>query len=1106
MSPELASRRTLSRTGALSCTSDIPAKFVHTLAVTFVGFLITGCGTSDSPSETIGTAQERGEEAVPELLEFLATGDVPSRQKAATALQTIKSPEAVAPLTKAAIEDESNEVRVAAAKALTAQEDPGLTDGLTGLMAKGTPEVRALARAKLVDIGKEAVPSLEKALKGTEDVTVRCDILETLAQAGGDSSLDLIAGYMSDANEKIRETAVRSLGSIRTARSVEHLTKAVRNRSPVVVRAAVSSLAEIGGSETVPPLVWALGDLDEGIQEQSHSALTKLGYHWKWETGLAAKVVKDSGEFYQVPLVAIARHYNNRRQYSLSEPPSVPGVTDRLLSIDENAPGVWGGIARAIWWNNSSRYNSMGYDAEGSEKLLRQVMQRLRSLDRHCALEVADYILVMTNLRIRYHGPHSFFWKDGRSFCRVSYQPPGIPLLWKWRRPLTPDGRVVSVLPLFRRADGGSVVQKTDAVTSFLSDEDGSVVFRLAGDFYNANFHLGEQMAGKGFLWGAEGLAEQGENLVDSEFSSITAPLKICDAPPEPTELIAYATTVPLISAADFIASGECDLDLGLFIEAAEKVGRREATTSQLIAYLTATNEKLQQGYVKVHRDWVKRKDAAKRRAQPAVLADVWPRDRYGFYGNAKTDGVGGSYKPYGGTSGTGRPAYSGMGKQPETGTEPPQDRESKPLPPSAFGGEILRIDAQAVPGSPMAILQSTRYAIAWSPDGAYLATVAGDQVAARVWEVKDGKLVRTLKGHKDVVNDVAWSPDGQSIATASNDGTIKIWKASNGEESRTVRPEAREVQQPSRRKGGEGGYEGETFANPSKPQQITGPVLSVSWRGDGNRVVAGLKTGHVFVFDPERSGKGELRLFTNPPVSAIAWNHGSSSSARGMFGTRQMSGLVLIWDSRNEYPIRAFGPRGLNSVIQRRSSRRSKTEDKPRWTMETAKTTPYGDGIGIAWSPDGSLFAIASGALNIWDVSRSSENKLVHSLSCEPLGNEHLSAPVSEKHFLGYADYTLYGDLWEANEPGTAAAQRRSSQGKYTSVTWSPDGKRLAAGGNSRRVVVWEVPEDDDGQWIPESFDCRAYPEAIAWCPVDKTLATLDHKGVIRIWNAHGE
>jgi small GTP-binding protein len=55
------------------------------------------------------------------------------------------------------------------------------------------------------------------------------------------------------------------------------------------------------------------------------------------------------------------------------------------------------------------------------------------------------------------------------------------------------------------------------------------------------------------------------------------------------------------------------------------------------------------------------------------------------------------------------------------------------------------------------------------------------------LWEARSGKLLRTLKGHGNVVRSVAFDPQGVTLASGSDDNTVKLWEARSGKLLRTL-------------------------------------------------------------------------------------------------------------------------------------------------------------------------------------------------------------------------------------------------------------------------------------------------------------------------------
>ncbi len=93
-------------------------------------------------------------------------------------------------------------------------------------------------------------------------------------------------------------------------------------------------------------------------------------------------------------------------------------------------------------------------------------------------------------------------------------------------------------------------------------------------------------------------------------------------------------------------------------------------------------------------------------------------------------------------------------------------------------GKEERRILGQIGSGN-----QGKIYAIALSPDQKYLVSggyLAGEErsdwTAIRVYDYKSGKLIKLLKSHTNVINDLSFSSDSKYLISGSSDKRAKIW------------------------------------------------------------------------------------------------------------------------------------------------------------------------------------------------------------------------------------------------------------------------------------------------------------------------------------------
>jgi hypothetical protein len=71
-------------------------------------------------------------------------------------------------------------------------------------------------------------------------------------------------------------------------------------------------------------------------------------------------------------------------------------------------------------------------------------------------------------------------------------------------------------------------------------------------------------------------------------------------------------------------------------------------------------------------------------------------------------------------------------------------------------------------------------HALAISPTGTYLAAALGDNTI-RLYDLSDGRMVKTLGGHQGLIRTLAFAPDGKILYSASFDQTVMFWRIPQG-------------------------------------------------------------------------------------------------------------------------------------------------------------------------------------------------------------------------------------------------------------------------------------------------------------------------------------
>ncbi len=241
---------------------------------------------------------------------------------------------------------------------------------------------------------------------------------------------------------------------------------------------------------------------------------------------------------------------------------------------------------------------------------------------------------------------------------------------------------------------------------------------------------------------------------------------------------------------------------------------------------------------------------------------------------------------------------------------------------------QAFQIGNQSKTGAPLR-------ALAWSPDGAFLATAEADNLIS-LWDVRNEELIREFD-QQDMVISLAWRPDSGQLAAWGAE-YVRIWDTSDG-------------------------------------QQITSYAFSdypgeLAWSPNGKYLAGYYPDGRVWARDVDSSEQWQAPNLTVGAIRRIAWSPDGSTVA--IVGDGGLGIWQVAFDEASFY-LEGFSL--LSAAWRPDGSRIAFGTDYGEllvWETisgEILHNLSAGSSVlDLGWSPDGTLLASAGDHLRVWD------------------------------------------------------------------------------------------------------------------------------------------
>ena len=411
--------------------------------------------------------------------------------------------------------------------------------------------------------------------------------------------------------------------------------------------------------------------------------------------------------------------------------------------------------------------------------------------------------------------------------------------------------------------------------------------------------------------------------------------------------------------------------------------------------------------------------------------------------------------------------------------------------------------------------------ALALTRDSKILASGAGfTESVIRLWDAALGKEISRLDGHHAWISDLLFCQDDKILVSASGDQTIRVWDVNNPLEGKLIR----------------------TLYGHSAE------VWKIALLQDNKTLISGDKNGWILIWDLDAPKQGNHTIipnittfgFTSDGKGILALDRDGNvvqyqgadfkekhelfsigddfdryltciSPMTGLLATTSTNNIISIWNLTNGTLYHRFSDHtGTEPIAFIEKGKRLVTVNRNRdshdiWDLSTGQKIQSWSGASELY-----MYPPAISRDERWLLTLS---ELGDAHVLKDLATGHETHPVLDTYETSGAVFSPDGNLlaassyhgfvrvWNAKTYEKIATYRGFLMGVH-SVTFSPNGRRLAAGGDGIEAVkIWDVKSHQELLTLPGMGSIHY---RIAFSADGNILGSLNRDaGMLHLWRA---